>query len=531
MSSHTNLDKCECEANLFLKNYKKEIEEILKDERKSLKKVAQNTGDYGTFKETDQESIEVITKIKKDTKDTKQSKSIKRSKLTDQKDRTQSKPAEKPPVVSRKNTQQTKPVEKSRILTATDIRQTKPAEKSKVTESKQKSQLDQDKRKKSEGDSRSSTRDLNELKDTAVLTPESTRISLLEAKSRSQIKIQESKLGEEENKLELLKDERNEQRIEKEKLNISKDKPTTDEESTEKEISPNEYLETTKEQDKQNELEKQDSVIIIYEKESRKDEEELRNKQKAYKTKIEETLRYFRGQKIEGEEYEAEKDYSKIFSKLESSGVDNFLFNPPEMHQSDVVVPDSQKQAEEYLKTHKIYQFFHFLLSHLVAENSSNPIRYLIWLLNECIGYRAKCREPPLLFQKKHIESLFNSMDPMRTGFISINQYQTGMMTLGIGSYRKRPSLTKDSMVTREEFIEEAFKQLTNQLDEMIKTTAQPSTTTLTSYESGYSTPYGRVTLRLLNKQAPPSGKQYMGHMLMQQASVSPARYWPAPHT
>lgn len=99
--------------------------------------------------------------------------------------------------------------------------------------------------------------------------------------------------------------------------------------------------------------------------------------------------------------------------------------------------------ARNYLRQHKIFEFFRFLIAHMLSELPENPIQFLIDLLDKCLLYRSGFGNPPLLFEKKHLgrclfnnldfslnvyitEQLFYLMDRMRTGFIEMEQYEVG---------------------------------------------------------------------------------------------------------
>ena len=61
------------------------------------------------------------------------------------------------------------------------------------------------------------------------------------------------------------------------------------------------------------------------------------------------------------------------------------------------------RNARKYLKEHRIFDFFRFLIAHMVSELSENPIDFLIELLDKCLLYRSGFGNPPLLFEKPHL--------------------------------------------------------------------------------------------------------------------------------
>lgn len=69
----------------------------------------------------------------------------------------------------------------------------------------------------------------------------------------------------------------------------------------------------------------------------------------------------------------------------------------------DLIMTQAMRKARRYLRKHKIFEFFQFLIAHLLSEAPDNPIQFLIDLLDKCLLYRAGFGNPPLLFEKPHI--------------------------------------------------------------------------------------------------------------------------------
>ncbi|GLV35019.1 hypothetical protein CBL_09499 [Carabus blaptoides fortunei] len=140
---------------------------------------------------------------------------------------------------------------------------------------------------------------------------------------------------------------------------------------------------------------------------------------------------------------------------------------------------ESQRRAEMYLKNHRILELFHFLGSHLTVSNTENPIEFLINLLDDCLTYRNGNDEPPLFFTSKYIKSLFETMDKMNTGVISLKQYRIGMITLGIKDYEKYPKTDANYMVDETTFVTEALVSLKAQLNGLIQVVPTPTASLL----------------------------------------------------
>ncbi|KAK4876674.1 hypothetical protein RN001_009180 [Aquatica leii] len=127
------------------------------------------------------------------------------------------------------------------------------------------------------------------------------------------------------------------------------------------------------------------------------------------------------------------------------------------------------KKAQKYLRIHRIFDLFQFITAHLLSALPDNPITFITELLDKCMIFRSGLAKPPLLYERKHLECLFNLMDRMRTGFIELKQYNTGMHTVGLCTYNTDPPLSSDKMVSKETFIEEAYDSLSDLLLDFLK--------------------------------------------------------------
>lgn len=54
---------------------------------------------------------------------------------------------------------------------------------------------------------------------------------------------------------------------------------------------------------------------------------------------------------------------------------------------------------------------------------------------------------PPLLYDKIHINKLFDLMDRFQTGFVELQQFETGLKTLGICSYNGDPEVNDEGVL------------------------------------------------------------------------------------
>ncbi|XP_063980442.1 uncharacterized protein LOC135164219 isoform X2 [Diachasmimorpha longicaudata] len=139
-------------------------------------------------------------------------------------------------------------------------------------------------------------------------------------------------------------------------------------------------------------------------------------------------------------------DYTLGSDRTETTGSSGHYINQSSKHE----------QAERYLADRKIYELFNFLIGHLLADEPDDPIEYLDTLLTKCMLFKSDMDEPPLLFTSRHIASLFQSMNPSGNGVLTLQQYRTGMKTLGITNYNQRPVECTPGHVDRQTFEDEA---------------------------------------------------------------------------
>ncbi|KAL1509856.1 hypothetical protein ABEB36_004531 [Hypothenemus hampei] len=118
----------------------------------------------------------------------------------------------------------------------------------------------------------------------------------------------------------------------------------------------------------------------------------------------------------------------------------------------------SVKEAQSYLREHRIFECFQFIVAHLLSANPENPIDFILNLLNKCILYRSGLGQPPLLYEKKHIAKLFDLMDRLQSGSIDMQQYVSGMKTFGICTFNDHPEVNSEGCVTKDRFVNEVYE-------------------------------------------------------------------------
>uniref|UniRef100_A0A1B6KWW6 EFCAB10 C-terminal EF-hand domain-containing protein n=1 Tax=Graphocephala atropunctata TaxID=36148 RepID=A0A1B6KWW6_9HEMI len=127
-------------------------------------------------------------------------------------------------------------------------------------------------------------------------------------------------------------------------------------------------------------------------------------------------------------------------------------------------------RALDYFHTHSIFQLFSFLMSHLLVNAPPEPIPFLMSVLDRCLQYRDGDGSPPLIFELRHVQSVYSALDPLEEGTISYDQYLVGMMTLGLTDFEVWPvdKITPSTCVEKNKFIAEAEKALLKQLDQLL---------------------------------------------------------------
>lgn len=145
--------------------------------------------------------------------------------------------------------------------------------------------------------------------------------------------------------------------------------------------------------------------------------------------------------------------------------------------------------AQMYLLEHRIFDFFQFITAHLLGASPENPIAFILELLNKCLLYRSHLGQPPLLFEIKHLDQLFNLMDRMKTGFIEFQQYGKGISSLGICSFNENPKTNEEGLVSKKVFVEEAYRVQCMYLHDILKVKKSQTEINLTrsDLEDGYN--------------------------------------------
>nr|XP_024217629.1 uncharacterized protein LOC106686191 [Halyomorpha halys] len=137
------------------------------------------------------------------------------------------------------------------------------------------------------------------------------------------------------------------------------------------------------------------------------------------------------------------------------------------------VKPKGSNNVDEvtfYFTRRKIGDLMLFMMQHVLINEPDDPVGFLQQLMDKCLMFRSGILcSPPLLFEDRHIASLYSSFDPLGMGSISRKQYHVGLQTLGLkkNQYDMEPELEEGS-VKKETFLLNAKMALVESFMDMI---------------------------------------------------------------
>ncbi|KAK9297760.1 hypothetical protein QLX08_008677 [Tetragonisca angustula] len=127
-------------------------------------------------------------------------------------------------------------------------------------------------------------------------------------------------------------------------------------------------------------------------------------------------------------------------------------------------VSRTTSEEQNYLNERNIFDIFHFLLSHVIVHQPSNPIQYLHKLLDDLILFRAGLKEPRLLWAERHLNAMFENILFHDSEFLQLDGYRAAMKMMGIRSYDPCPAQLVEGYVDRETFCTEALNCMKKEL-------------------------------------------------------------------
>ncbi|XP_044177418.1 EF-hand calcium-binding domain-containing protein 10-like [Acropora millepora] len=123
---------------------------------------------------------------------------------------------------------------------------------------------------------------------------------------------------------------------------------------------------------------------------------------------------------------------------------------------AEVKMANKERNAEGYIRNHKILELFENLTAQLIFERPEDPKAYMKQYLEKLKDARTVERNYPCIFDDSNIKSLFGMLDVTGKGFITYEQYKQGLATLGVKSFNKDPPGSDMDRISSEVFLKEA---------------------------------------------------------------------------
>ncbi|XP_071083313.1 EF-hand calcium-binding domain-containing protein 10-like [Haliotis cracherodii] len=120
-----------------------------------------------------------------------------------------------------------------------------------------------------------------------------------------------------------------------------------------------------------------------------------------------------------------------------------------------------QLDAHEYLDKHRVIDLFNNLTSQLIYSRPDDPKKFLISTLEKLHKCRSTKLDIPSLFDDSNIHSVFGMLDPTNRGYITLQQYNEALTTLGVKKYDDQPAGADIDRIAFDVFVNEAKNGLT----------------------------------------------------------------------
>ncbi|XP_049430542.1 EF-hand calcium-binding domain-containing protein 10 [Epinephelus fuscoguttatus] len=119
-----------------------------------------------------------------------------------------------------------------------------------------------------------------------------------------------------------------------------------------------------------------------------------------------------------------------------------------------------EKDAENYLKKHKIIELMDNLTSMLFFYRPENPREFLVEQLEQLKLSRQSGVKGPHLFSSANLDAVFGILDPTNQNYITFAQYKHALTTLGIKDINECPEGVNEDKISHETFKTEAIQGL-----------------------------------------------------------------------
>ncbi|KAG6794330.1 hypothetical protein HZU73_09894 [Apis mellifera caucasica] len=120
-------------------------------------------------------------------------------------------------------------------------------------------------------------------------------------------------------------------------------------------------------------------------------------------------------------------------------------------------------KEQDYLNKKNIFDIFHFLLSHVIVQQPTNPIQYLYELLDDFILFRSGLKNPRLLWTKRHVDAIFGNVLSRDSELLPLDDYKIAMKTLSV-HYDPCPVQVVPGYIDRQTFCTEALNNMKKEL-------------------------------------------------------------------
>ncbi|XP_042268360.1 EF-hand calcium-binding domain-containing protein 10 [Thunnus maccoyii] len=119
-----------------------------------------------------------------------------------------------------------------------------------------------------------------------------------------------------------------------------------------------------------------------------------------------------------------------------------------------------EKEADDYLKKHKILELMENLTSMLFFHRPENPREFLVEQLEQLKMSQQSGVRGPSLFNNSNLDTAFGILDPTNQKYITFAQYKQALTTLGIKDINECPEGVNEDRISHETFKTEAVQGL-----------------------------------------------------------------------
>ncbi|XP_068452674.1 EF-hand calcium-binding domain-containing protein 10 isoform X3 [Clinocottus analis] len=119
-----------------------------------------------------------------------------------------------------------------------------------------------------------------------------------------------------------------------------------------------------------------------------------------------------------------------------------------------------EKDAEDYLKKHRIPELMENLTAMLFFYRPEDPREFLVEQLKELRVSQQSNMRGPSLFDNANLDTVFKILDPANQRYINVAQYKHALTTLGIKDFDESPEGVNEDRISHDTFKREATQGL-----------------------------------------------------------------------